>query len=51
MFRASAAPLDFAATAVLTFALVAVYMPIYPAVPEHNAPSVKAIAVPSPKLT
>ena len=49
MFRASDAPLTFAATAVLTLALVAAYIPIKPAMPEHKAPSKKAAAVCHPK--
>ena len=39
--RASAAPFSLAATAVLTLALVAAYIPINPAMPEHNDPSKK----------
>ena len=49
-FNASEAPFSFAATAVLTFALVAVYIPINPAIPEHEAPTKKEIAVCHPKL-
>ena len=49
MFRAAAAPVVLAATAVLTFARVAVYIPIYPATPEQAAPRKNAIAVPDPK--
>ena len=46
---AEAAPPSLAATAVLTLALVAVYIPIYPADPEHKAPRKKARAVSHPK--
>ena len=49
MFKASAAPLSLAATAVLTLALVAAYIPINPAMPEHKAPSKKEAAVCHPK--
>ena len=49
MFRADAAPLSLAATAVLTLALVAVYIPMYPAEPEHKAPRKKARDVSQPK--
>ena len=49
-FNAAAAPLVLAATAVLTLAFVAEYIPIYPAVPEQRAPSVNDIAVSGPKL-
>ena len=48
--RASDAPSSFAATAVLTLAFVAVYIPIKPATPEQAAPTKKDIAVSQPKL-
>ena len=40
---------SLAATAVLTFALVAVYIPIKPAMPEHAAPTKNDIDVSQPK--
>ena len=45
MFRASEAPFSLAATAVLTLAFVAEYIPIKPAVPEHRAPSKNDIGI------
>ena len=49
IFKAAPAPFSLAAIAVLTFAFVAVYMPMYPADPEQTAPSKKAKAVSHPK--
>ena len=46
---ASAAPFSLAATAVLTLALVAAYMPMKPAMPEHNDPNKNEAAVCHPK--
>ena len=48
-FNASDGPFSFAATAVLTLAFVAVYIPINPAVPEQAAPTKNDIAVSQPK--
>ena len=48
IFKASEAPFSFAATAVLTLAFVAEYIPTKPAVPEHKAPSKNDIAVCQP---
>jgi hypothetical protein len=46
--RALAAPLSRAATAVLTFALVAAYIPTKPAKPDDKAPTKKDMAVSHP---
>ena len=48
ILRASEGPWSLAATAVLTLALVAEYIPIKPAIPEQRAPSIKDTAVCQP---
>ena len=49
ILSAEAEPPSLAATAVLTLAFVAVYIPIYHADPEHSAPRKKATEVSQPK--